>query len=78
MFVLQLFPDEPNALFAQLSVTRLRKVLAVFAMRRRNSIDAEHLRGLPDYLLADVGIERAEIDAVCRDGGAPRRWSPGC
>lgn len=53
---------------------RNRSLLWLLLREYRRRKDAETLRGLPDYLLKDMGIYRCEIDAVVR-GEYPRgRW----
>jgi hypothetical protein len=46
--------------------------------RRALARDLAHVAALPDRLLRDVGIERAEIDAALRFGrrGMRSRWAP--
>ncbi|HUF57577.1 MAG TPA: DUF1127 domain-containing protein [Thermohalobaculum sp.] len=48
------------------SVSRVRREMRI----RR---DQRHLKGMPDYILKDVGIHRSEIGAITRFGQGPYR-----
>jgi uncharacterized protein YjiS (DUF1127 family) len=55
------------------TVTRaVTAVLGLLADAYRARRDAEHLKGLNDHLLRDLGIGPDQIDGVVRHGRVPR------
>ncbi len=46
--------------------SRIWRLMNRVTLRHLQYKDARHLRALPDYLLADVGLTRPEIDLALR------------
>lgn len=50
------------------AVVRMFAFLERLVQAYRSRREAEHLAGLSDYLLKDIGITRSDIDLVVRSG----------
>lgn len=50
-------PSRPN---------QARRLFADFTRRARARADADHLEGLPDHLLRDIGLTRAAVREACQ------------
>jgi uncharacterized protein YjiS (DUF1127 family) len=48
-------------------ILALREMIARVRRRRSEAIAIAHLKGLPDYLLADIGITRDRVSGVIGD-----------
>ncbi len=46
----------------------VRRLAARLMAWEKRTNDARHMRELPDYLLRDIGLARAEIDGAIRCG----------
>ena len=53
---------------ARIVASTVAPILARLVRALRARRDAEHLMGLSDHLLKDVGIARCEVDSITRSG----------
>jgi uncharacterized protein YjiS (DUF1127 family) len=44
--------------------SRIRQFISTFLQWQRNYHDIRHLQRLPDYLLRDIGLTRADVDQI--------------
>jgi uncharacterized protein YjiS (DUF1127 family) len=64
-------PETARNRQGQLAMARIFAFIEHLVHAYRSRRDAEHLAGLNDYLLKDMGITRTDIDAVVRRGRYP-------
>lgn len=61
-------PLSHAAAFLRLRIIgHLREMIARVRRRRREAIAIAHLKGLPDYLLDDIGITRDRVTGIIGD-----------
>lgn len=56
-----------SSVMTQKSRSPIRAILRSIARRLRNERQYQHLDGLPDHLLRDVGLDRTDIATARRD-----------